>query len=213
MMKRLLVIVFLLSIGVSLVAQKDYWLRATDSDGNQAFFDQRGNVKIPFGKYEMILSDTLIHFAFVYSPEMGIVAIDQNEQILFKPLIVDNFQPDMPHYGLFRIVENEKIGFANMNGEIILPAHFEAVKSFQDSIAAFCVGCKMEYDELEYGYWSGGKWGFINLKGDTLVKPQYDDLGLWNKHLVVKMKGVVYSIDAKGNIQKPLPTSAKPWFH
>jgi len=212
-MKSLFILALLFSSSFLSFAQNDFWLRVTDSSHRQAFIDAKGKVRIPYGKYEYILTDTLMHFAFVYNQEIGVVAINKQEEVLFKPLIVDNFQPDEPRNGLFRIIEDEKIGFANMNGEIIIPAHFEAVKSFQDSIAAFCVGCKMEYDELEYGYWSGGKWGFISLKGDTLVKPQYDDLGLWNKHLVVKMKGVVYSIDAKGNIKKPLPPSAKPWFH
>ena len=212
-MRCLFLLTLLFSSGSLSFAQNDFWFRVTDSSHHQAFIDTKGTVRIPYGKYEYILTDTLKHFAFVFNQEIGVVAINKQEEVLFKPLIVDNFQPDIPNNGLFRIVEDEKIGFANLRGEIVIIPCFEAVRPFQDSIAAFCVGCEMEYDAFEYGYWSGGIWGFINYDGDVIVEPQYDDLGLWNNRLVVKKNGVVYSIDGKGNIYKPLPSSAKPWFH
>ena len=213
MKHNIFTILFLFSY-LFMFSQNNYWLRVTDSSTwRQAFVDQNGEIMIPYGKYKFILTDTMWYFAFVYKEKNGIVAINRNNQIIFRPL-ADNLEPDPPSDGLFRIIENNKIGFANMKGEIVIPPRFEAVMRFHHNVAAFCIGCRMEYDTItEYGYWTGGKWGFINKRGEVVVEPQYDDLGIWNNQTVAKKKGVIYLLNERGNIKKKLPSSAKPWFH
>ncbi len=184
-------IMFLCSLSVS--SQNDCWLHVTNSKGLHAFVDKTGNIKIPYGKYKFILSDTLCYFAYVYEYEGGVVAINREDKIIFRPVIIDNLLPDLPSEGLFRIIDNGKIGFANLKGEVTIPPQFEAVKSFKNDIAAYCVGCQMKYDTItEYGYWSDGKWGFINKSGEIAVEACYDDLGFWNNQIVAKRNDTIY---------------------
>ena len=48
-----------------------------------------------------------------------VVAIDRNERILFEAYLFDN-GPDYTSEGLFRIIHDGKIGFANENGEVVI---------------------------------------------------------------------------------------------
>lgn len=62
------------------------------------------------------------------------------------------------------------------------------------------LGGKMEKWDSEHSTWNGGLWGFINKKGQVVIKPQfknaYDFRGatceVWtknNKHILIDRKG------------------------
>ena len=162
-----------------LPAQDSYWLKTCDSLDNCGYMDQDGKIRIELGKYYPCYTDTLYNYAIVYKEGCGLVAIDRNEKVLFNVWVVDN-GPDYPSEGLFRIVKDGKIGFANTDGEIVIPPRFDAVYPFQDGTAAFCVGCNTEKDELlpQYTVWSGGLWGFIDTAGAVIAEPVYHKV--WN---------------------------------
>ena len=50
------------------------------------------------------------------------------------------------------------------------PHDTEGVEPFENSRAHFCVECKRVY-KGEYWTMKHGKWGFINKKGEVVVKP------------------------------------------
>jgi len=43
---------------------------------------------------------------------------------------------------------------------------------FSEGLAAICIGGKSK-SEGEYSYWEGGKWGYINKKGEIVVPPKF----------------------------------------
>ncbi len=75
-------------------------------------------------------------------------------------------------------------GFANENGDIVIPYQFEEV--------SFFVGERASVK-------SNGKYGFINKQGDYLLKPKYDTIGYFtsSKANVIK-HGKALTINNKG---------------
>lgn len=62
--------------------------------------------------------------------------------------------------GLAKIFVNDKAGFINKNGKIVIKPQFKDVGKFSKNLAPF---------ENE-----NGKWGFIDTKGNIVIKPQFD---------------------------------------
>jgi len=156
----------LLFISMNIYAQDDklyvyYYPNFEDVNATLGYVDSSGKVVISAGKYPYIFTDVFEKIAFVLlKDKKGVYAIDRNEKILFQVCSYE-IGPDIISNGLFRIIENGKIGFANMNGEIVIKPRFQFVYPFQENgFAIFC----------ENGTWSmldkyipviKGKWGAI----------------------------------------------------
>ena len=132
---------------------------------------------IPFGEYHRFFTDTMKFIAIVGDDLGRIIAINRKNEKVFNVFIVDN-GPDYPREGLFRIVDGDKIGFANLKGEIVIKPRYTAVFPFFADLAPFCVGCVEKLDPKihEYSYWTGGKWGFMDRNGKVVINPQYDSI-------------------------------------
>ena len=177
-----------------------YLLAFSDSSSGQALWGFKmvsGQIAIK-PKYENVGTDTLYNIAFVVLNNRW-VAINKLDSIILTPYIFDN-GPDYLEDGLFRFVESKKIGFANAKGQKIIPAQFDFASPFSERLAAFSVGGKMEKWDSEHSIWNGGLWGFVNKKGQVVIKPQfknaYDFQGatceVWtkdNKHVLIDRKG------------------------
>lgn len=98
---------------------------------------------------------------------------DRKGNFLFHPFWFDN-GPDYFSEGLMRFVgNNNKVGFADKNGNIVIEPKHDFVDFFQYGYADFCNGCRWEYaskDDYEHRVVVGGTWGKINKKGE-IVKP------------------------------------------
>ncbi len=170
---------------------ENYWLKTCDSADNCGYVDAQGNVKIALGKYPVCFTDTMYNYAIVYTPQAVLIAINRNEQELFKVFTVDN-GPDYIREGLFRIVKNHKTGFANTKGEIVINPQFEYVTPFNNGLAAFCKKCRF-IKEGEHTSVSGGLWGFVNKKGAIVYKAGYKRIeGDGLKKTVYKKNGILY---------------------
>ena len=152
----------------------DFWLKVYDAVGECGYADAMGTIHIDFGKYPVCFTDTMYHYAVVYKPDRGLIAINRDEKELFNVFAVDN-GPDYIREGLFRIINDNKIGFANESGEIVIEPQFDYVTAFSDGLAAFCVKCRFE-KEGEYKSVSGGLWGFVNAEGKTIYNAKYRQL-------------------------------------
>lgn len=116
------------------------------------------------------------------------VGINAQGKVLLEPFIYDN-GPDYVREGLFRFVENKKIGFANLNGQKIIPAQYSFVEPFEQGYARYYIGGERIYENgkahsqiiaqsgtkgLTDLHWSwGGKiseTGYINKKGRRFKK-------------------------------------------
>ena len=89
------------------------------------------------------------------------------------PFLYDN-GPDAFADGLARFGANDKIGFFNESGGLIIPARFDFALPFSEGLAAFCSGCRKVQDG-EHSRHEGGQWGYIDLTGNAVIAPQYSE--------------------------------------
>lgn len=179
------------------LTQKGMILFSFEDSNGVGFKDGSGRVMIA-AKYLHSFTDTFSHeIAFVVDPTEGPIAIDRNGKKRLNPFIYDN-GPDYIVEGLFRFVEKKKIGFADADGKIIIPANYEFVTEFKKGRACFGNGFTIKR-EGELDLMKGGKWGFINTKGDTVIQQKYDEMVYFDEGTcVVKEKGKKITIDKDG---------------
>jgi len=172
---RLLLVIILLALSKEVVAQNQYWFRIHNPTKDEyAYVDGNGKIKIPFGRYSICYTDTFKTFAIVIHKKKGFVAINKKEKVLFVIYPFDN-GPDEVSSGLFRIIDNGLIGFADTLGNIVIKPRFKSVFPFSENLAAYCEGC-ITYRMGEHRSWAGGKWGFIDKSGTTRIQPIYDQI-------------------------------------
>jgi len=148
-------------------SKKDYLLLINDSITNQyGYHDRSGKLVIPFGKYTMAFTDTFRTHAIVLKSGEGFVAIDRKEKILYHVYPFDN-GPDYPVEGLYRIIENGKIGYADLKGHIVIAPQFTCAYPFENGKARVSMHCT-SHTEGEHSYWEGNEWYYIDKKGKKL---------------------------------------------
>lgn len=200
----------------------DYLYRVSDmhkEHQRSGYKDKDGNMVIPIGKYNFCFTDTIKTIGFVAIPKQGFWAINKNDEKLFRILPFDN-GPDYVHNGLFRILdENDLIGFANLDGEVVIPPQYSYADPFFDSITNFCDGCKTwrqnisnnenNRDRLMHIFRTLGdtiildrnaKYGAIGIRGDTILQPIYDRIdGFKDDIALVYLESKAFYIDHSGN--------------
>jgi hypothetical protein len=126
------------------------------------------------------------------------VGVDRNGKVILVPFIFDN-GPDYLEEGLFRFVENDKIGFANMDGQKIILAQFDFATPFEDGLSEYTLGGHREYDKGgENWYWKGGyENGYLNKFGKRFKKVtelKNNKREAWttnNKHVLLNRNGQI----------------------
>lgn len=181
MKTRLFFMVLLVSTTVLAQRNHDYMLVRYDTTGKQkfgyVFTNQKGDTltRLDTAKYYVCFSDTIEYFAIVgIRQQPGWWAIDKNEQPLFRVYSTSRGEPspDNLREGMIRIVdEQEKIGYANNKGEIVIRPQYEAASSFYRGKAIigrrcqqtlWC--CKGEQADKHYAI-NCRQVGYINRKG------------------------------------------------
>lgn len=97
------------------------------------------------------------------------------------------------HNHLAIICDNDKYGYINENGEIVIPLKFDYANNFCGGLALVKVNCKQMPFCGKYTSGktfintmkSGGQCGVINTRGEYVVKPQYDYLSSFNRGIAV----------------------------
>lgn len=147
------------------VKPNDYLTRFTDTLKDECGYkNQAGDTVIPLGKYAICFTDTFRTYAIVLKPNAGFVAIDRNEKTLYEVFPFDN-GPDMPSEGLFRIVENAKIGFADSaTGRVVIAPQFECAWPFEHGVAKVSMECT-EQSDGEHKTWLSNSWYYIDKTG------------------------------------------------
>jgi hypothetical protein len=133
-----------------------------------AFISQKGDTVIPYGKYSHCWTDTFRTYALVHDEVKTIipVAIDRNENILFDLYLFDNW-PDEVSEGLFRVKRNEKIGYANEHGQIVIPCQFDCAFPFENGRAKVTYHCEFkEHDE--HATAESQEWFYIDMNGEKI---------------------------------------------
>lgn len=199
-MKIYVISIVLLLYCLTLFAQDyklhKYYPNLIKDESLAGFVDVNGKTIIPAGKYADIFTDVFDKIAFVaIKGKQGVYAIDRNEQILFQVYNGEVF-PDKIINGLFRIIENDKTGFANMDGQIVIKPQYKFVYPFQkNGYAIFCedgVWTKLDNEHLVLK----GKWGVIDRKGAVIISPVYDG----GSENFLKKDGKRYRLNSGGKL-------------
>jgi hypothetical protein len=130
------------------------------------FVNAKGDTIIPMGKYNYAYTDTIIDFGIVLHPQQGWIGINAQDQKLFQIFQYDN-GPDYVEEGLFRIVAEGKIGYANTKGEIVIAPQFKCAYPFEGGKAKVSLNCQEE-NMGDVNLWTGNDWFFINAKGEKV---------------------------------------------
>ena len=180
---------------MSLPGEDSAYLRYPENKKFLIFWDRRKNLR----GYKDQSGKIIIKAQFTYANNfVGSVAdvkkqdvsgesrgwctINTAGKVLYHPYFFDN-GPDSYASDLRRFIEKGKIGFANRNGKIIIPASFDfaIAFTFSEPITVVCKGCKEEPKPSNYGKgcWhpkiEGGKWGVIDRRGNIIVPLEFDD--------------------------------------
>ena len=193
---NIIITILLVFISMNMYAQDNklyiyYYPNFEAVDATLGYVDSSGKVIIPAGKYPYLFTDVFDKIAFVLlKDKKGVYAIDRSEKVLFQ---VCSFElgPDIISNGLFRIIENGKIGFANMNGKIVIKPNWGFIFPFQENgLAIFCEKGNWIWIDKEHRKFSGGKWGAMDTKGNIVIPAMYDD----GKENYLKKDGKWYKV-------------------
>lgn len=171
-----IIILLLLFSGLTSCGQaiknNDYLVSFNDTIKDEyGYKNKNGEIVIPLGKYSFCFTDTFRTYAIVAKPEIGIVAIDRKENVLYKVFTYDN-GPDYISDGLFRITENNKIGFADsLTGKVIIKPQFDCAWPFKNGAAKVSLDCKKQSFD-EHSAWVSNNWYYIDKTGRKVDKPK-----------------------------------------
>lgn len=107
------------------------------------FLNAKGDTIIPLGKYEIFAPENMLHFTFVKSKN-GIVGIDRNGNVLYDAYLYGDFILDTFNEGLCRVKRNNKIGYINKRGEVIVPCQFKCAEIFINRKAKVSQKCSTD---------------------------------------------------------------------
>lgn len=94
------------------------------------------------------------------------------------------------NHGLGSVKLNNKWGFINTNGEVVIPFKFDGAWGFNDIGLA--------------GVRTNKKWGFIDTKGDFIIEPIYSKISFfYNGFCAIKVKRKWGYIDSQGKVVIP----------
>ena len=142
-----------------------YLLLFNDTTSNEfGYKNLQGKIIIPQGKYPFCFTDTFKTYAIVLKPGIGFIAINRQEKLLYKVFDFDN-GPDEESEGLFRIIENDKIGFADAaTGEVLIKPQFDCAFPFEEGKSKVSNDCKI-HAEGEHPEWQSDNWFYIDKTG------------------------------------------------
>lgn len=131
------------------------------------YVNQKLDTVIPIGKYFHCYLDTVYTYAIVTDTNSSeIYAIDQNENRLYDIYWFDN-GPDYIKEGLFRIKRNNKIGYANTEGQIIIQPQFDCANQFENGKAKVTYDCELK-KVGEYNEMYSDNWFYIDKSGQRI---------------------------------------------
>lgn len=92
------------------------------------------------------------------------VVVDEQKNVLYDVFLYDN-GPDAPADGLYRIVKDGKIGYADAGtNAIVIEPQYDCAYPFENGKAKVSTDCKTVKDG-EYDVWESEAWQFIDKKG------------------------------------------------
>nr|WP_321450863.1 WG repeat-containing protein [uncultured Carboxylicivirga sp.] len=132
------------------------------------YINNLGDTIIKPGTYYYCYTDTLRYFAVVLCNNGKCIAIDSHENQLFEVFWFDN-GPDIVQDGLFRIVKEGLIGYANKKGEIVVKPQYKCAYPYKNGIAKVAIEGSSQSDG-EHTLWISDNWMYINKNGELVSR-------------------------------------------
>ncbi len=150
---------------VTAISNNDFLYRVIDENNEASciYLNQKGDTIIDGKEYAYCFSDTIEHFGFVMTNDNICMAIDRNGKEMYQVFWYDN-GPDYYSDGLFRIIKNGKIGYADETGTVIIEPQFECAEPFEAGKAKVAKKCTLVADG-EYKRAESSEWFYINKAG------------------------------------------------
>jgi len=154
------------------IKHNDYWVSFNDTIKNEyGYKNSNGEIVIPLGKYLRCFTDTFKTYAIVVKSNSGFLAIDRQETVLYEVFPFDN-GPDEPYEGIFRILADKKIGYADsMTGKVVIKPQFDCAWPFENGVAKVSTDCKTQ-QEGEHSIWLSDHWYYIDKTGKKVKNKQ-----------------------------------------
>ncbi len=176
-MRQTIKIVFFVIINTTFVntfftqaqSNEELWFSFYDSTSESySYRNEFGKVMLERSKFAYCFTDTFRTYAIVLDSTKGFIAINRAGQVLYNIFVYDN-GPDYPEQGLFRIIKNNKIGYASANtGVIVIEPQFSCAWPFDESgKAKVALECRIENDG-EHQEWMSKAWFFIDKTGKRI---------------------------------------------
>jgi len=150
-----------------------------DNDSNIAEMQPRGNCAFIENGKIIVCDSTLLKLPFnnrglstVLTKPYGWLFVKRDGSTI-QTITIDN-GPDILSEGLYRYIEDFKIGFINDSGKVMIKAAYSFAFPFNGDISIVCNECKKESDG-EHSFMKGGSWGCIDKNGKILLPVQYSD--------------------------------------
>ncbi len=146
---------FLLGVLISIFSSacqqsRDNLIKIVEGDFDEigakcGYINALGDTVIPLGKYYYCYTDTLVDYAIVLEKGGSCIAIDKKGNQIFEVFWFDN-GPDPVHEGLFRIIKEGKIGYANTDGQIVIKPLYDCAFPFNNGKAKVSIDCSSVFD-------------------------------------------------------------------
>lgn len=126
-----------------------------------------GDTIIGIGKYQYCYTDTIWNFGIVLD-QGQIIGIDNQGFKLFEVYPFDN-GPDPIQEGLYRIIQNGLVGYANAEGEIVIQPKYACAQPFLDGVAKVSFDCQL-IEQEEHTMMQSNNWLEIDRRGEIVEK-------------------------------------------
>lgn len=153
-------------------------LSAVQLDGLWGFIDTKGKQVIKH-KYDKAYSFTE-GLALVKGNDNW-TFVDRNGKIVHS---LKNYTEVEPFFNGFAKVKNEKIGFIDLKGNVVIPLIYEEAQHLQEN----CIAVKLD------------KWGMIDYNNKVIIPFEFDEIQLLNKELIVV--SIIYEVRKFEKINK-----------
>ncbi|MEQ8472598.1 MAG: WG repeat-containing protein [Marinoscillum sp.] len=151
-------------------------IAVTDEDYLQygsrvAYLNESGDTIIPLDRYAYLGTDTLRHYANVIEYPMDSsygrwIAIDENQNVLYEIVPFDN-GPDYFNEGWVRAKRNDKMGFANEYGQVVIACEYDFAWWFEDGRAKVTFDAR-EIKDGDHTRIESDAWFYIDNKGNRI---------------------------------------------
>lgn len=156
-------------------------------DKKYGVIDKQGRIVLPF-IYDMVRDINEGVFHTVRNNKNYLVDNNGKEFMEIDSDFLTLFQ-NTYHNGLLLCQRNNKYGFINPSGNIIVPFKYDEIYTHMDGIASYALN---------------NKHGCLDLKGNEIIPCEYDDFCFFNEGYALALKGKIWSyIDEKNNIVIP----------